>query len=170
MASSTEYAQGYQKAQRAYVQGKYDEAAEVIDRMAHDFPEDPSVCLLRGHIYCYGLQQYDVAKVQYESLLGLTSDPEFTGYATEGLSFIDQSGAPETSPTGNGNSGGVETHAPGHPESEPIDYAATTWQDSNTGTVSEEFNLDEFNFDSIGEDNFGSNSHPFRTTNPFPVV
>jgi twitching motility protein PilJ len=181
MASSTEYAQGYQKAQRAYVQGKYDEAAEAIDRMAHDFPEDPSVCLLRGHIYCYGLQQYDVARVQYESLLGLTSDPEFTGYANEGLSHIDQSSGSEGGATGNGTSGrtGGATGGSGsrssgssgsaYADPEPIDYAATTWQDSEAGTVSGDFNLDEFSFDAIDGDDFGSSPPPsFQDYEPFP--
>ena len=176
MASSTEYAQGYQKAQRAYVQGKYDEAAEVIDRLAEDFPEDPSVCLLRGHIYCYGLQQYDVAKVQYESLLGLTSDPEFTSYANEGLSHIDQSSdqsnASEGGSVSNGRSSSssgstADVYASSHSHSEPIDHAATTWQDS--GTVSGDFNLDEFSFDAIDGEELGSNPPPsFEEYEPFP--
>ena len=177
MASSTEYAQSYQKAQRAYVQGKYDEAAEMIDRMAQDFPEDPSVCLLRGHIYCYGLQQYDVARTQYESLLGLTSDPEFTGYANEGLTHIDQSNPvgttpPESNSIGNGSSGSpANAPSSSHPDfdspnPDSADHAATTWQDSGTST-SENFNLDDFSFDAIDSVEYGS-TPAFQEYEPFP--
>jgi len=90
MGSSTEFAQDYQQAQLAYVQGKYDEAAEMVDRLIRDYPQDPSVCLLRGHIYCYGLQQYQVAREQYETVQTLTSDSEFINYANDGLSYISE--------------------------------------------------------------------------------
>ncbi|MBD2124486.1 methyl-accepting chemotaxis protein [Trichocoleus sp. FACHB-262] len=93
MASSTEYAQDYQQAQKAYYQGSYEEAAAIVDRLAQDFPDDPSVHLLKGHIYCYGLQQYDVAREQYQRVLGLTSDPEFIDYANSGLAYTNESDA-----------------------------------------------------------------------------
>lgn len=92
MTAGTEYAQEYQRAQIAYMNGSYDEAATIVDRLVKDFPSDPSVCLLRGHIYCYGLQEYDVAREQYESVLHLTSDPEFTNYASQGLQHIQEQG------------------------------------------------------------------------------
>lgn len=88
MASSTEYAQEYQRAQIAYMQGNYQEAAGIVDRLVDEFPSDPSACLLRGHIYCYGLQQYGTAREQYESVLHLTNDPDFTNYANQGLQHI----------------------------------------------------------------------------------
>lgn len=88
MASGTEYAQEYQQAQIAYMNGKYEEAAGIVDRLVKEFPNDPSASLLRGHIYCYGLQQYDVAREQYESVLHLTNDPDFTNYANQGLQHI----------------------------------------------------------------------------------
>ena len=90
MASGTDYSQAYQKAERAYMQGSYEEAAEAIDQLAKEYPTDPNVLLLRGHIYCYGLQRYDVAREQYESVLGLTSDPEFIDYANNGLAYAGQ--------------------------------------------------------------------------------
>lgn len=90
MASSTEYAQEYQQAQKAYYQGSYDEAAEILDRLVQDYPDDPSIRLLRGHIYCYGLQQYDVAREQYQLVLGLTSDSDFINYANSGLDYASQ--------------------------------------------------------------------------------
>jgi len=101
MASSTGYAQEYQQAERAYMLGSYDEAASIIDRLAESYPSDPNVCLLRGHIYCYGLQQYDVAREQYQSVLGLTADIEYVNYANNGLAYADQYGA-ESSSGGSG--------------------------------------------------------------------
>ncbi|WP_017299240.1 methyl-accepting chemotaxis protein [Nodosilinea nodulosa] len=90
MASGIDYSQAYQKAERAYVQGNYPEAAAVIDQLATDYPEDPSVLLLRGHIYCYGLQQYEVAAAQYSAVLDLTSEPEYVDYASNGLDYANQ--------------------------------------------------------------------------------
>ena len=90
MGTATEYAQEYQRAQLAYMNGSYDDAAQIVDRLIQDFPDDPSASLLRGHIYCYGLQQYDVAKEQYESVLQLTDDPDFTNYANQGLEHLGE--------------------------------------------------------------------------------
>jgi twitching motility protein PilJ len=97
MASGIDYSQAYQKAERAYVQGSYSEAAAVIDQLADDYPEDPSVLLLRGHIYCYGLQRYDVAAAQYSAVLDLTSEPEYVDYASNGLDYANQFAAEASS-------------------------------------------------------------------------
>ncbi|MBW4496891.1 MAG: HAMP domain-containing protein [Oscillatoria princeps RMCB-10] len=85
MPATTDCAQDYKQAQLAYMQGKYAQAAEIVDRLVEDFPEYPSACLLRGHIYCYGLQQYQVAKQQYELVLRLTKEPDFIDFANNGL-------------------------------------------------------------------------------------
>lgn len=90
MARGTEFAQDYQQAERAYMQGKYDDAAGIVDRLVNEYPQDPSARLLRGHIYCYGLQQYDVAQEQYQTVLNLTADPEFVDYANSGLAYASQ--------------------------------------------------------------------------------
>ncbi len=90
MALSTNYAQEYKEAEMAYMQGNYQKAATVIDRLIEDFPDDPSTLLLRGHIYCYGLQQYDVAREQYESVKELTDEPDFVNYANDGLEHANQ--------------------------------------------------------------------------------
>ncbi len=87
MASGTDYAQSYQAAEKAYMQGSYEEAADAINQLADEYPTDPSVLLLKGHIYCYGLQQYEVAQQQYKSVLHLSSDPEFVDYANNGLAY-----------------------------------------------------------------------------------
>src|SRR4028119_2329158 len=87
MASGTNYAQEYQEAEKAYVQGNYEKAAVIIDRLVEHVPDDPATRLLRGHIYCYGLQQYDAAPEEYEAVLKLTSEPDFVEYATKGLEY-----------------------------------------------------------------------------------
>jgi twitching motility protein PilJ len=103
MASGTDYAQEYQQAEKAYMQGRYEEAAAIVDRLVEDFPQDPTARLLRGHIYCYGLQQYDVAREQYEAVLDLTSDPEFVSYASTGLDYTNQFSEPSVSNNGEGS-------------------------------------------------------------------
>ncbi|MEM9483983.1 MAG: methyl-accepting chemotaxis protein [Cyanobacteria bacterium P01_F01_bin.116] len=90
MASGIDYAQTYQAAERAYMQGSYEQAAEIIEQLAENYPSDPNVLLLKGHIYCYGLSAYDVARTQYKSVLDLTSDPEFVNYANNGLTYAEQ--------------------------------------------------------------------------------
>ncbi|MGG6266518.1 methyl-accepting chemotaxis protein [Leptolyngbya sp. AN03gr2] len=90
MARTNEFAQEYQQAERAYMQGKYEEAAGIVDRLVDRYPDDPSARLLRGHIYCYGLQKYDVAQEQYQTVLNLTADPEFVDYANSGLAYAGQ--------------------------------------------------------------------------------
>ncbi|MGF1571050.1 MAG: methyl-accepting chemotaxis protein [Nodosilinea sp.] len=90
MASGIDYSQAYQKAERAYVQGSYQDAAAVIDQLAEDYPQDPSVLLLKGHIYCYGLQRYAVACEQYNAVLQVTTEPEFVDYANNGLDYAAQ--------------------------------------------------------------------------------
>lgn len=98
MASGIDYSQAYQKAERAYVQGNYQDAAAIIDQLAEEYPDDPSVLLLRGHIYCYGLQQYEIASEQYSTVLQCTDEAEYVDYATNGLDYVSQflgSHAPE---------------------------------------------------------------------------
>ena len=93
MASATDYAQSYQAAEKAYMQGSYEAAAAAIDALAGEYPTDPSVLLLKGHIYCYGLNQYEIAQQQYKSVLQLSSDPEFVDYANNGLSYAAEAEA-----------------------------------------------------------------------------
>lgn len=90
MASGLDYSQAYQKAERAYMQGNYEEAAEVIDQLVAYYPSDPHVLLLKGHIYCYGLNQYEIAREQYEAVLSHTTDPDFVDYAQNGLTYAEQ--------------------------------------------------------------------------------
>ena len=102
MASGIDYAQTYQAAERAYMQGSYEQAADIIEQLAENYPSDPNVLLLKGHIYCYGLSAYDVARTQYKSVLDLTSDPEFINYANNGLTYAEQMDVGQPSANANG--------------------------------------------------------------------
>lgn len=89
MAASINHDQEYQQAQKAYIQGNYEEAATLVDRLIQDFPNDPTSRLLRGHIYCI-LEQYDMAREQYQLVLNLTDDPEFIDCANNSIESISQ--------------------------------------------------------------------------------
>ena len=90
MATSTNFQQDYQQAEAAYMDGNYSEAASLVYQLVEDFPEDPSARLLCGHIYCYGLQQYEVAREQYTVVLGLSDDPSLVEHAHSGITYTDQ--------------------------------------------------------------------------------
>lgn len=79
----------YQQAMTAYVQRNYEVAATLVDQVVQNLPKDPNTHLLRGHIY-YVLQQYDVAKEEYQQVLGLTNDQEIIGFANNGIENINQ--------------------------------------------------------------------------------
>ncbi len=174
MASSTDYTQAYQKAEKAYMQGSYEDAAAVIDQLAAEYPSDPSVLLLRGHIYCYGLQQYKEAKEQYQAVLSVTSDPEFVDFANNGLAYAEEQFSAETGHLSGGFSNSHATLADGSPEFEQ-------WSDPMGGNtsdfdaeVSEDDELTDFNlgdpamdFAESGDDDlamddaFGEGPDPF---------
>ena len=105
MTSGTDYVQEYGQAQKSYMQGNYQEAVEIINRLIDHFPDDPSALLLRGHIYCYGLQEYDLAREQYEKVLNLTTEADFIDYANKG---IEDSNQLSNESDYNGFSGGTE--------------------------------------------------------------
>lgn len=88
-ASIDDYEPTYQQAMTAYVQRNYDVAATLVDQVVQSLPNDPNSHLLRGHIY-YVLQQYDVAKQEYQQVLHLTNDPEIIGFANNGIENINQ--------------------------------------------------------------------------------
>ncbi|MBG1270347.1 methyl-accepting chemotaxis protein [Nostoc sp. WHI] len=90
MAASIEnYEPTYQQAMTAYVQRNYEVAATLVDQVVQNLPNDPNSHLLRGHIY-YVLQQYDVAKEEYQKVLRLTDDQEIVGFANNGIENINQ--------------------------------------------------------------------------------
>lgn len=88
-ASIDNYEPTYQQAMTAYVQRNYEVAATLVDQVVQSLPDDPNTHLLRGHIY-YVLQHYDVAKEEYQQVLGLTNDREIIGFAKNGIDNINQ--------------------------------------------------------------------------------
>ena len=90
MASGTNYSQEYGQAEKAYLQGDFFQAAEIIDHLVEEFPDNPNVLLLRGHIYCYGFQDYDLAEQQYEAVLQLTEEQNLLDFAYSGIEQIKQ--------------------------------------------------------------------------------
>ncbi|MEH2178405.1 methyl-accepting chemotaxis protein [Nostoc sp.] len=88
-ASIDNYEPTYQQAMTAYIQRNYEVAATLVDQVVQNLPDDPNTHLLRGHIY-YVLQQYDVAKEEYQQVLGLTNDQEIIGFAKNGIDNINQ--------------------------------------------------------------------------------
>lgn len=87
MTLSVNHEQDYQQAQKAYIQGNYEEAATLVERLVQEFPDDPNSQLLRGHIYCV-LQQYDLAQEHYQMVLNLTEDPELIDCANNALASV----------------------------------------------------------------------------------
>lgn len=89
MAPETNYTQLYEQAQTAYLEADYPQAAAIVERLATEYPSDPNVLLLRGHIYL-GLHQYALASEQYRAVLELTEEPEWVEYAQKGLEQAQQ--------------------------------------------------------------------------------
>jgi twitching motility protein PilJ len=90
MASGTNYSQEYGQAEKAYLESDFAQAAKIIDHLAEEFPNDPNVLLLRGHIYCYGFQNYDLARQQYESVLELSEEQDLVDFARSGIEQVEQ--------------------------------------------------------------------------------
>ncbi|MCW6038257.1 HAMP domain-containing protein [Spirulina subsalsa FACHB-351] len=141
MAQGTDYLQDYAEAERAYLQGNYDQAASIIDPLA-DNSDDPAVHLLRGHIYCYGLHQYEIAQQQYQLVKELTEDQDYLEYADNGIQDA-QAGLDGL------NSGdlGVEDYAT---PVEGEDYGDSTYSGGETYDDFEELSGSEYeNFDNL---------------------
>ncbi len=149
MISNSDYTQDYtheyQLAETAYLQGNYQESANIIDGLVSKFSNDPSVRLLRGHIYCYGLYQYEIGKKEYEHVLKISTDPEFIQFANSGLEYansclsqIDDRG--DRQQFNGGDSGGhyrETTTDPGE---------LLTWRQPEDLTADEDFDLAALNF------------------------
>lgn len=83
------YQEVYEEAYKAYVQANYEEAASLIDKVLGIVPENANIHLLRGNIY-YILQQFDIAKSEYESIIKLGNEQEIIDLAQNGLRRINQ--------------------------------------------------------------------------------
>ncbi|WP_404787915.1 methyl-accepting chemotaxis protein [Altericista sp. CCNU0014] len=89
MAFSTQHAQQYQQAVSAYMQEHYEDAASLSSALVSQYPDDPNLQLLCGHIYSC-LRQYDMAQRHYQQVLRVTNDAELLAYAHNSLSDVAQ--------------------------------------------------------------------------------
>ena len=147
-----DYTQEYQLAEAAYLQGNYEKAAAIIDTLVTKFHDDPSVRLLRGHIYCYGLYQYEIGKKEYEYVLTISTDAEFIQFANSGLEYANSCLSQavdriDKQQFGSGDSGGhyrETTTDPGE---------LLTWRQPEDLTADEDFDLAalSFNVDMSGQ-------------------
>ncbi len=146
MISNSDYTQDYtheyQLAETAYLQGNYQESATIIDGLVAKFNNDPSVRLLRGHIYCYGLYQYEIGKKEYEYVLKISTDPEFIQFANSGLEYanscLNQTG--DRQQFNGGDSGGH------YRETNTDPGEMLTWRQPEDLTADEDFDLAALNF------------------------
>ncbi len=143
-ASIDNYEPTYQQAMTAYVQRNYEVAATLVDQVVQNLPDDPNSHLLRGHIY-YVLQQYDVAKEEYQQVLGLTNDQEIIGFAKNGIENINQylqsfGGQVDTS--------GSQEQINSSEMSDPLAYREPELEDLN---ASEEFDSNNLDLNFFGE-------------------
>jgi twitching motility protein PilJ len=143
-----DYTQEYQLAEAAYLQGNYEKAATIIDTLVTKFHNDPSVRLLRGHIYCYGLYQYEIGRKEYEYVLSISEDAEFLQFAHSGLEYANScliqadAQSPQIDPGkfNDGDSGG-------HYRKTTSDSAELlTWRQPEDLTADEDFDLAALNF------------------------
>ena len=140
MAQSIDYEQLYQQAYKAYVQKDYQQAATLIDQVVQHLTEDPNARLLKGHVY-YVLEEYDVAKEEYQAVLNLTDDQEILGFARNGLENINnyQIQSAESYEIDNGNSDinlSDSSSAENKPAENLFDYDASSNSDSDNFTFS----------------------------------
>ncbi|MGJ3253916.1 MAG: methyl-accepting chemotaxis protein [Elainellaceae cyanobacterium] len=145
MGPGTDYAQEYQQAERAYMLGNYEEAAQIVDRLLESHSDDLNVHLLRGHIYCYGLQRYDIARDQYQSVLDMTSDPEYVDYANNGLAYASQFVV---------DNGGFEES----------DESEGEWQNLANADLGEDLNFSGSDLEAASEPELEQSSNQMRST------
>lgn len=89
MVSETDYQQRYGQAQTAYIEGDLEEASYITDSIIDDYPDDPTVLLLKGHIYLRQ-QKYEIAKAIYKQVLNLTEHQDLVNLAHQGLTQIEE--------------------------------------------------------------------------------
>ena len=89
MGSGTDYQKIYRQAEKAYIKGDLDTATRIAEGMAREYPDNPSILLLQGHIYL-GQQQYQLAKEKYNSVIELSEHQELIDLANQCLEKISQ--------------------------------------------------------------------------------
>lgn len=84
MPLSTDYTKEYGEAQKAYYQNNLTEAEAITNQLLNEYPNDPNLLLLSGHIYL-GLQDFERASRQYHQVMEVTDQEDFHEYAQQGL-------------------------------------------------------------------------------------
>jgi len=89
MASGVKKQQEYERAKQAYIRENYEEAAEIIEKLVQESPNDPEILLLRGHIYCY-FQDFDGAREQYHAVIQNTDNQDYIENANSGIKTVQR--------------------------------------------------------------------------------
>jgi twitching motility protein PilJ len=84
MAPSIQNQRDYDKASLAYMQGDYQSAATMTERLVKESPDNPTYRLLNGHINLV-LERYQSAVEDYQIVLQLTSDSAIIENANWGM-------------------------------------------------------------------------------------
>jgi twitching motility protein PilJ len=142
--------QEYQQAEAAYSAGEYQKAAAIIDKILPACADDSNTRLLRGHIYCYGLQQYEIGRLEYEHVLKITSDPQSMQYAHDGINYAQSNLG--------GDSGG---HQPAQLPQDQGELELLTWQQPELLTMDDEFDVAAMQLGINKEDAFQQQSTDF---------
>ncbi len=150
MVSTPNYDREYQQAEAAYSQGDYKKAAGIIDKLLPTCAEDSNTRLLRGHIYCYGLQQFEIGRQEYEEVLKIARDPQSLQYARDGLDYAKSNLG--------GDSGG---HQPEKLPQDQQELEMLTWQQPELLTIDDEFDLAAANMGIKSSDLFEQSSTDF---------
>ncbi len=154
----------YQQAEEAYSQGDYSKAAVIIDQLLPVYANNSNTRLLRGHIYCYGLQQYETGRQDYEHVLKIANDEQSLQYARDGIAYAKSHLQ--------GDSGGHRLDQLPHDQSE---LELMTWQQPDLLTIDDEFDIeasklgaedpgDLFQVESTGFLRNQKSDHTFSTT------
>ena len=141
-----------------FFKSSYEKAATLIEPMLEAYDQNPDVLLLRAHIY-FGLQKYETACQDYESVLKLTDRQDLIDLAQQSLVQAQQM---------LGQSIGANSH---QAENQEIDLAQSPFDTKDDGE--EDWDMDfqiddqlDWNFD---EDDFGEPTigHNLSASNPF---
>jgi twitching motility protein PilJ len=139
MVSATEY----QRAVEAFAQEQYEEAARLFGSLVESRPADPNLRLWLASAQ-QQIGHQDLAREQYEVVLGLTSDPEILQTAQKALQRIDidLTGGSYTPMAGESIFGGAKANGKGLEESESLD--SDDFNFDLEAFESANFNLDSF--------------------------
>ncbi len=84
MAAITKEQEDYKKAEKAYIDGKYEEASALTALLVSSYPDNPKYRLLHGHVNL-ALHNSSEAIKNYERAIELTHDTNILEHATWGI-------------------------------------------------------------------------------------